>query len=153
MTMTVILKRKKVRTNIVSPLLFIMCLSNLIFSSICLPIRASQLFGWTMDESFCQYFAILYYSNIFVSMLSCALISLNRALALENYAMAKRVFSWRKTIFYYNLMWQLSVGLLLLPMYKVWGKLGIVDETHQCTILSRQPGDHTCSLKTKTPTN
>ena len=142
MTMLVILKQEKVRNNLISPLLFMMCFSNFVFSLICLPLRASQLFGYgSGDDSICQYFALLYFPNIFVSILTCALISLNRALALRNHAFAKRVFTWRKTIFYYNLMWQFAVGLMLLPLYKVWGKLGRLEESNQCTMIETETGN------------
>ena len=142
MTMLVILKQEKVRNNLISPLLFMMCFSNFVFSLICLPLRASQLFGYgSGDDSICQYFALLYFPNIFVSILTCALISLNRALALRNHAFAKRVFTWRKTIFYYNLMWQFAVGLMLLPLYKVWGKLGRLEESNQCTMIKTESGN------------
>ena len=142
MTMLVILKQKKVRNNLISPILFMMCFSNFVFSLICLPLRASQLFGADSgDDSICQYFALLYFPNIFVSILTCALISLNRALALRNHAFAKRVFTWRKTIFYYNLMWQFAVGLMLLPLYKVWGKLGRLEESNQCTMIKTETGN------------
>jgi len=142
MTMLVILKQEKVRNNLISPLLFMMCFSNFVFSLICLPLRASQLFGYgSGDDSICQYFALLYFPNIFVSILTCALISLNRALALRNHAFAKRVFTWRKTIFYYNLMWQFAVGLMLLPLYKVWGKLGRLEESNQCTMIKTETGN------------
>ena len=142
MTMFVILKQKKVRNNLISPILFMMCFSNFVFSLICLPLRASQLFGADSgDDSICQYFALLYFPNIFVSILTCALISLNRALALRNHAFAKRVFTWRKTIFYYNLMWQFAVGLMLLPLYKVWGKLGRLEESNQCTMIKTKTGN------------
>ena len=142
MTMLVILKQEKVRKNLISPLLFMMCFSNFVFSLICLPLRASQLFGFNSgDDSICQYFALLYFPNIFVSILTCALISLNRALALRNHSLAKRVFTWKKTIFYYNLMWQFSVGLMLLPLYKVWGKLGRLEESKQCTMIETETGN------------
>merc|ERR1711971_1087047 len=119
-----------------------MCFSNFVFSLICLPLRASQLFGYgSGDDSICQYFALLYFPNIFVSILTCALISLNRALALRNHAFAKRVFTWRQTIFYYNLMWQFAVGLMLLPLYNVWGKLGRLVESNQCTMIKTVTGN------------
>jgi len=119
-----------------------MCFSNFVFSLICLPLRASQLFGADSgDDSICQYFALLYFPNIFVSILTCALISLNRALALRNHSFAKRVFTWRKTIFYYNLMWQFAVGLMLLPLYNVWGKLGRLVESNQCTMIKTVTGN------------
>ena len=37
--MWVILKRSKIRAHLTSPLLFLMCFSNFIFSLICLPIK------------------------------------------------------------------------------------------------------------------
>ena len=142
MTMLVILKQEKVRKNLISLLLFMMCFSNFVFSLICLPLRASQLFGFkSWNDSICQYFALLWYPNVFVSILTCALISLNRALALRNHSLAKRVFTWKKTIFYYNLMWQFSVGLMLLPLYKVWGKLGRDEECKQCTMIETETGN------------
>ena len=141
MTMLVILKQKKVRDNLIAPLLFMMCFSNFLFSLVCLPLRALQLFGWFVDDSFCQYFPILYFPTVFVSILTCALISLNRALALKNHALAKRVFTWKKTILYYNLMWLFSIGVMLLPFYKVWGKLGLIDVYNQCAMMETESGN------------
>jgi hypothetical protein len=141
MTMLVILKQKKVRDNLIAPILFMMCLSNFVFSLVCLPLRALQLFGWFLDESFCQYFPLLYFPTVFVSILTCALISLNRALALKNHALAKRVFTWKKTILYYNLMWLVSIGVMMLPFYKVWGKLGLLDVFNQCALMETESGN------------
>ena len=141
MTMLVILKQKKVRDNLIAPLLFMMCFSNFLFSLVCLPMRALQFFGWFVDNSFCQYFPLFYFPNVFVSVLTCALISLNRALALKNHALAKRVFTWKKTILYYNLMWLFSIGVMLLPFYKVWGKLGLLDVYNQCAMMETESGN------------
>ena len=141
MTMLVILKQKKVRDNLIAPLLFMMCFSNFVFSLACLPLRALQLFGWFVDGSICQYFPLLYFPTVFVSILTCALISLNRALALKNHALAKRVFTWKKTILYYNLMWLFSIGMMMLPFYKVWGELGLNDQFNQCAMLETESGN------------
>ena len=141
MTMLVILKQKKVRENLIAPLLFMMCFSNFVFSLVCLPLRALHLFGWFVDDSFCQYFPLLYFPTVFVSILTCALISLNRALALKNHGLAKRVFTWKKTILYYNFMWLFSIGVMMLPFYKLWGKLGLIDLFNQCAMMETDSGN------------
>ena len=38
-------------------------------------------------------------------------------------------------------MWQFSVGLMLLPLYKVWGKLGRDEECKQCTMIETETGN------------
>ena len=141
--MWVVLKRSKIRKHLTSPLLFIMCVSNFLFSSIALPIRASTLFArkWTLGDSLCKIVPLFYWPNVFVSMLSCAFISMNRAIALRNYKLAGTLFSWKKTIFIYNLMWQFSVGCMLLPLYKVWGQLGYTEHNFFCEMKETETGN------------
>ena len=105
--------------------------------------KASTLIArdWTLPNSLCPYFPLLYFSNVFVSMLTCAFISLNRALAVWNYRLAKQLFTWKKTILYYNLMWQFSVGMMLLPLAGKWGELGMKEELFICTIKKTDTGN------------
>ena len=74
-------------------------------------------------------------------MLTCAFISLNRALAVWNYKLAKQLFTWKKTTLYYNLMWQFSVGMMLLPLFGKWGELDLKEELFICTIKKTDTGN------------
>ena len=141
--MWVILKRSKMRKHLTSPILFLMCVSNFLFSVIALPIRASTLFArkWTLGDSLCKIVPLFYWPNVFVSMLSCAFISMNRAIALRNYKLAGTLFSWKKTIFIYNLMWQFSVGMMLFPLYNVWGTTGYTEHNFFCAMKKTETGN------------
>ena len=107
------------------------------------PIKASTLFlrEWTLPESLCQYFSLIFFSNLFVSVLTCAFICLNRAIAIWNYKLAEFLFTWKYTIVYYILMWSFSICLMLLPMNRIWGEIGMKKELFICTIKATEKGN------------
>jgi uncharacterized membrane protein YbaN (DUF454 family) len=147
LTIFVILKRKAVRQHSTSPLLFLSALTDFVFCSICLPFVAIRFYlredfkGFVESTGLCQYYPFVFYSNVSVSSYCLCLISLNRAMAIWNTRLSLKVFTCKKCIGYYILLWFFSLAYWLLPMLKIWGKIKYMPSTFSCTIENEYWGD------------
>ena len=75
-----------------------------------------------------------------------ALITLSRAVAIWNYSLAKKIFTWKKTILYYAVLWIYSVGFLSLPLFSIWGGFEYEERSFSCTFVKHQwTSDNTTS--------
>ena len=75
----------------------------------------------------------VFYANINVCTLVTALITLNRAIAIWNFKIAEKYFTWKKTLVYYALLWIYSLVFLSLPLFNIWGKFKYYKTTFSCT--------------------
>ena len=83
-TMYVIIARKSIRYHCTSPALFFLSLSDLWYSAFCLPLQAIRFFlmDWPFgrDNWTCQWFPLIFYTNIISFLLIMSLIGVNRVL-------------------------------------------------------------------------
>lgn len=58
-----------------------LCISDLIFSGVNLPLTASRYLSqaWILGETLCQIFPMFFYGNVAVSLLSMVAITINRS--------------------------------------------------------------------------
>ena len=84
-------------------------------------------------------FFTVFYANINVTTISTALIPLNRAIALWNFSVAEKMFTWKKTLIYFVILWIYSIGFLSLPLLEIWGDFKYYDGTFSCTFDNKVP--------------
>ena len=71
--------------------------------------------------------------------MTTALITLNRAIALWNFRVAEKMFTWKKTLIYFVILWIYSIGFLSLPLLEIWGDFKYYDGTFSCTFDNEVP--------------
>ena len=77
--------------------------------------------------------SLVFYANINVCIMITALITLSRAIAIWNYSLAKKIFTWKKTMLYYAIFWIYSVGVLTIPLFSIWGRFEYNEQRFTCT--------------------
>ena len=80
-------------------------------------------------------FFAVFFANVNVCTITTALITLNRAIALWNFRVAEKMFTWKKTLIYFVILWIYSIGFLSLPLLEIWGDFKYYDGTFSCTLV------------------
>ena len=62
-------------------------------------------------------------------------------MAIWNTRLSLKVFTWKKCICYYILLWLFSLAYWLLPMLGIWGKIEYMPSTFSCTVKNDYWGD------------
>ena len=57
-----------------------------------------------------------------------SLIGINRAVALYNYDLAKKWFTWKNTLVMAICLWIFGVIFIIPSVFKVWGKTGFEEQ-------------------------
>ena len=84
-------------------------------------------------------FFAVFFANVNVCTITTALITLNRAIALWNFRVAEKMFTWKKTLIYFVVLWIYSIGFLSLPLLEIWGDFKYYDGTFSCTFDNEVP--------------
>lgn len=109
MTALALLRCPKLRGHATTAFVLSLCVSDLLFCSINLPLTASRYFyqEWILGEGLCQLFPVIFYGNVAVSLLSMVAITLNRCVCvyLKNgvYFLLFNMFFRYVLIAYYDL--------------------------------------------------
>ena len=82
-------------------------------------------------------FCFLFRCSFVSSAVFLTLISVQRVVLIQSLNQTTHLFTWKKTLAYFGLLWTILVLLQLLPLFKVWGKIG------------QQPGLPYCTMWTK----
>ena len=56
-----------------------------------------------------------------------------------NFRVAEKMFTWKKTLIYFVILWIYSIGFLSLPLLKIWGDFKYYDGTFSCTFGNEVP--------------
>lgn len=78
--MVALLRYKKLRKQATTAFVISLCISDLIFSAVNLPLTASRYLNeaWVLGDSLCKIFPVFFYGNVAVSLLSMVAITINR---------------------------------------------------------------------------
>lgn len=80
MTVIALLRYTRLRQHATTVFVINLSISDLIFSTINLPLTASRYLkeAWVLGETLCQIFPLFFYGNVAVSLLSMVAITINR---------------------------------------------------------------------------
>ncbi|CAH1960701.1 unnamed protein product [Acanthoscelides obtectus] len=129
----------KLRIHATTAFVLSLCISDLIFCLVNLPLTASRYINeaWTFGDALCQLFPVLFYGNVAVSVLNMVAITLNRYVLISCYQYYSWLYSkisiWVQLIF----IWGVAFLLMLPPLLGIWGQLGLNPSTFSCTILQK----------------
>ncbi|CAH2981513.1 unnamed protein product [Chilo suppressalis] len=138
-TTIALLMHPKLRGHVTTMFVLSLCVSDLLFCGINLPLTASRFIHqrWTLGETMCQMFAFVFYGNEAVSLLSMVAITINRYTLIAYYDMYAQIYTPTKIWIQLLLIWLVSFGLMVPPLLGVWGQLGLDSKTFSCTILPK----------------
>ena len=75
----------------------------------------------------CRWFPLVWFINIALSFLIMTLISVNRALAIVDDNLAKKVFTWTGTTIMVVCLWLFSMSFILPSVLGYWGSTGYLE--------------------------
>ncbi|KAI5637519.1 7 transmembrane receptor (rhodopsin family) domain-containing protein [Phthorimaea operculella] len=138
-TTVALLMHPKLRTHVTTMFVLSLCVSDLLFCGINLPLTASRYIKqeWPFSLQLCQMFAFVFYGNEAVSLLSMVAITINRYTLIAYYDMYSQIYTTTKIWIQLLLIWCVSFGLMIPPLLEIWGQLGLDHRTFSCTILPK----------------
>ena len=86
--------------------------------------------NWT-----CKWFPLLFFSNMSLSLLIMSLIGVSRVVAIFNYNLAKKWFTWKRTLIMVIGLWIFSVLFLIPSVFGKWGKTGYEEPIFSCSLI------------------
>ncbi|XP_058442672.1 protein trapped in endoderm-1 isoform X2 [Malaya genurostris] len=92
---------------------------------------------WTLGPELCKVFPVFFYGNVAVSVLSMVGLTINRYTLILHPNRYSGIYTPISLFFQLFLIWGFSFGIMLLPLFEVWGRLGLDEETFSCTILKK----------------
>ncbi|CAG0890640.1 unnamed protein product [Cyprideis torosa] len=126
----------------VATTLFVISLaaSDLIFCAFNLTLTATRYISeaWILGDTLCEIFPVFFYGNVAASLLSMVAITLCRYVLITHPDRYGRIFQIRNVWCTIAVVWIFSYGIMLPPLFKVWGRLGLDPRTFSCTILKYQ---------------
>ncbi|GAB6022515.1 hypothetical protein CHUAL_006622 [Chamberlinius hualienensis] len=127
----------KLRNNATTAFVISLSLADLLFCSINLPLTASRYIheAWVLGDVLCALFPFFFYGNMGVSLLSMTAITINRYILIAHHQYYNAIYQKRYIVLMIAFVWAFSFAILLPPLTKTWGQLGLSPETFSCTIL------------------
>lgn len=138
-TILALLKCPKMRGHATTAFVLSLCISDLLFCSFSLPLTAVRYFqeAWTLGDTLCKIFPVIFYGNVAVSLLSMVGITLNRYILIACHRLYSQIYSPTCIVFQLVFVWAFSFLMLLPPLLGIWGEMGLDKATFSCTILKK----------------
>ncbi|KAJ8720321.1 hypothetical protein PYW07_012364 [Mythimna separata] len=146
LTVVALLKCPKVR-NVAAAFIISLCIADFLFCAIVLPFAISGFWTrtWSHGGALCKLVPFLRYGNVGVSLLSIALITLNRYIMIAHHSWYARVYRKHNIAIMIVFSWMFSYGMQIPTLVGVWGKFDYDPELGTCSIM---PDDNGRSAKT-----
>lgn len=138
-TILALLKCPKMRGHATTAFVLSLCVSDLLFCSFSLPLTAVRYFqeAWTLGETLCKLFPVIFYGNVAVSLLSMVGITLNRYILIACHGLYSKIYKPAYIILQLILVWAIAFFMMLPPLLGIWGQCGLDEGTFSCTILEK----------------
>lgn len=119
-----------------------LCVSDLLFCLTVLPFAVSRFVhgDWVHNEFLCSMVPMLRYGNVGVSLLSIAMISVNRYLLIAWPQLYPKVYTKCKVAIFVILCWAISYVLMIPTLLGVWGTFGYDEKLRTCSINEDEHG-------------
>ncbi|XP_073946319.1 G-protein coupled receptor moody isoform X3 [Choristoneura fumiferana] len=146
LTVVALLKCPKVR-NVAAAFIISLCCADFLFCAMVLPFAISGFWTqtWLHGEVLCQLVPFLRYGNVGVSLLSIALITLNRYIMIAHYSCYARVYNKYNIALMIIFSWMFAYGMQIPTLIGKWGKFAYDTELGTCSIV---PDDNGRTAKT-----
>ncbi|KAK8392930.1 hypothetical protein O3P69_013153 [Scylla paramamosain] len=136
-TIVALSKNRKLRFHATTAFVISLCVSDLLFCSINLPLTASRYIheAWVLGDALCSVFPFFFYGNVATSLLNMVAITVNRYILIAHHNLYDRVYRQHFIYLMIAFIWLFSFGMMVPPLLGVWGQLGLDPPTFSCTIL------------------
>ncbi|XP_030037329.2 G-protein coupled receptor moody isoform X3 [Manduca sexta] len=141
LTVVALLKCPKVR-NVAAAFIISLCIADFLFCAIVLPFAISGFWTrtWSHGGALCKLVPFLRYGNVGVSLLSIALITLNRYIMIAHHSWYGRVYRKHNIALMIVFSWMFSYGMQIPTLVEVWGKFDYDPELGTCSIVPDEFG-------------
>ncbi|KAK6995708.1 hypothetical protein SK128_001154, partial [Halocaridina rubra] len=138
-TIIALSRSPKLRVHATTAFVISLCVSDLLFCTINLPLTASRYIheAWVLGDTLCSIFPFFFYGNVAASVLNMVAITVNRYILIAHHGVYDRVYSRRYIILMILVVWIFSFGMMMPPLIGVWGRLGLDPPSFSCTILKK----------------
>ncbi|XP_018566563.1 protein trapped in endoderm-1 [Anoplophora glabripennis] len=138
-TVLALIRCPKLRAHATTAFVLSLCLSDLIFCVLNLPLTAARYIyeAWILGDVLCKLFPVLFYGNVGVSVLNMVAITLNRYVLISCHQYYNQLYSKLSIWIQLVCIWGATFLLMLPPLLEIWGKLGLDASTFSCTILKK----------------
>lgn len=139
LTVIALLKYHKLRKHPTTAFVLSLSISDLFFCAVNMPLTAIRFHHqqWTLGEGLCKVFPVFFYGNVAVSVLSMVGLTLNRYTLILHPSRYAKIYTPISLALQLFAIWAFSFGIMLLPLFEIWGRLGLDEETFSCTILKK----------------
>lgn len=139
LTITALLKYHKLRKHPTTAFVLSLSISDLFFCAVNMPLTAIRFHNqqWTLGDDLCKVFPVFFYGNVAVSVLSMVGLTINRYTLILHPSRYSKIYTPVSLCFQLFMIWAFSFGIMLLPLFEIWGQLGLDEETFSCTILKK----------------
>ncbi|XP_061718408.1 G-protein coupled receptor moody-like isoform X1 [Cydia pomonella] len=146
LTVVALLKCPKVR-NVAAAFIISLCCADFLFCAMVLPFAISGFWQqkWSHGDVLCKLVPFLRYGNVGVSLLSIALITLNRYIMIAHHSCYGRVYRKYNIALMIVFSWMFAYGMQIPTLIGIWGKFDYDKELGTCSIV---PDDNGRSSKT-----
>ncbi|XP_032517985.2 G-protein coupled receptor moody-like isoform X1 [Danaus plexippus] len=141
LTVVALLKCPKVR-NVAAAFIISLCIADFLFCAMVLPFAISGFWTrtWSHGGALCKLVPFLRYGNVGVSLLSIALITLNRYIMIAHHSWYGRVYRKHNIALMIIFSWMFSYGMQIPTLIGVWGKFDYDPELGTCSIVTDEFG-------------
>ncbi|XP_041981276.1 G-protein coupled receptor moody isoform X2 [Aricia agestis] len=141
LTVVALLKCPKVR-NVAAAFIISLCVADFLFCAMVLPFAISGFWTrtWPHGDVLCKLVPFLRYGNVGVSLLSIALITLNRYIMIAHHSWYGRVYRKHNIALMIVFSWMFSYGMQIPTLIGIWGKFDYDAELGTCSIIPDENG-------------
>ncbi|KAG0700410.1 G-protein coupled receptor moody [Chionoecetes opilio] len=140
LTIMALLRCPRVR-NVTAAFIISLCVADFLFCVLVLPWEVSRFLAgeWIWGEGWiCTVFPLLRYWNVAVSLLSIAMITINRYIMIAHYSVYKTVYRKGWIALMIAFCWVFAFVMLLPTLLSKWGRFGFDPRLQTCSIIDDQ---------------
>ncbi|XP_045608301.2 G-protein coupled receptor moody isoform X1 [Procambarus clarkii] len=137
LTILALLRCPRVR-NVTAAFIISLCVADFLFCVLVLPWEVSRFLAgkWVWGEGWiCTLFPLLRYWNVAVSLLSIAMITINRYIMIAHFSVYKLVYRKGWIALMIAFCWVFAFVMLLPTLLSKWGRFGLDRRLQTCSIL------------------
>nr|XP_037873175.1 G-protein coupled receptor moody isoform X1 [Bombyx mori] len=141
LTVVALLKCPKVR-NVAAAFIISLCIADFLFCAMVLPFAISGFWTrtWSHGVALCKLVPFLRYGNVGVSLLSIALITVNRYIMIAHHSWYGRVYRKHNIALMILFSWMFSYGMQIPTLIGIWGQFDYDPELGTCSIVPDEFG-------------
>ncbi|KAL7636167.1 UNVERIFIED_CONTAM: hypothetical protein RMT77_012924 [Armadillidium vulgare] len=137
LTIIALLRCQRVR-NVTAAFIISLCVADCLFCVLVLPWEVSRFFAgkWVWGRGLiCTVLPLIRYWNVAVSLLSIAMITLNRYIMIAHFRIYKSVYKKRWIALMIAFCWLFPFCILLPTLFGKWGRFGMIQALETCSII------------------